>query len=94
MVERAALMLVFGLLGPMDLARCSLVCRAWTNVSADPILWRKMDLSGKRLTGACLMSIVRKQPETLVLGFYIFLNILGVWIKCRCLGKEQLLYTS
>lgn len=71
-VERAALMLVFGLLGPMDLTRCALVCRAWANVSADPILWRKMDLSGKRLTGACLMSIVRKQPESLVLGSVAF----------------------
>lgn len=47
----------------------SLVCRAWARFSLDPSLWRRMDLSHKRLTASHLAGIARRQPEVLVLDW-------------------------
>lgn len=60
---------VFRFLGPIELSRCALVCRSWASLSADPTLWRRLDVTGKRLTAACLASVVKRQPLTLVMDW-------------------------
>jgi len=60
---------VFARLTPVELARCALVCRAWTTMSVDPSLWRKLDVTGKRLTASCLAGVVKRQPEILVMDW-------------------------
>lgn len=60
---------VFSRLTPVELSRCALVCRAWAAMSVDPLLWRKVDVTGKRLTASCLAGVVKRQPETLVIDW-------------------------
>jgi len=60
---------VFEYLKPMDLARCALVCRGWAAMSADSSLWRKLDVTGKRLTASCLAGVVKRQPEVLLMNW-------------------------
>lgn len=60
---------VFARLTPVELARCALVCRAWSTMSVNPSLWRKLDVTGKRLTASCLTGVVKRQPETLVMDW-------------------------
>ncbi|KAK6640685.1 hypothetical protein RUM44_012382 [Polyplax serrata] len=68
-LERSCIVPVFRYLTPMELVECSLVCRAWARYSLEPSLWRKMDLSHKRLTASHLAGIARRQPETLILDW-------------------------
>ncbi|XP_046682822.1 jmjC domain-containing histone demethylation protein 1 isoform X2 [Homalodisca vitripennis] len=89
-VERTCLLNIFAYLSPLDLARCALVCRAWSNVSGDPSLWKKMDVSGKRLSGACLMNIVRKQPETLILDWTPIAKRQLTWLVVRLPQMKEL----
>lgn len=89
-VERTCLLNIFSYLSPLDLARCALVCRVWSNVSGDPSLWKKMDVSGKRLTGACLMNIVRKQPEALILDWTAVAKRQLTWLVVRLPQMKEL----
>lgn len=54
---------------PAELAQCALVCRAWAAMSVDPSLWRKLDVTGKRLTASCLAGVVKRQPEILLMDW-------------------------
>ncbi|XP_050442390.1 jmjC domain-containing histone demethylation protein 1 isoform X3 [Adelges cooleyi] len=67
--DAACVLPVFKYLKPSDLARCALVCRAWSSMSVDVSLWRRLDVTGKRLTAACLAGIVKRQPEVLVMDW-------------------------
>lgn len=68
-MTKRALILVFQQLCPADLGKCFLVCRSWANAAVDSSLWRKVDVTGKQLTGNCLHGIVRRQPETLIMDW-------------------------
>lgn len=89
-VDRVCILNIFKYLNSLDLARCALVCRAWSNASSDPSLWKKMDVSGKRLTGACLMNIVRKQPECLILDWTAVAKRQLTWLVVRLPQMREL----
>lgn len=89
-VERTWLLNIFSYMTPLDLAQCALVCRAWSNISSDPSLWKRMDVSGKRLTGACLMNIVRKQPLVLILDWTAVAKRQLTWLVVRLPQMREL----
>lgn len=60
---------VFKYLKPTDLTKCALVCRTWSSMSMDSSLWRKLDVTGKRLTALCLAGVVKRQPEVLLMDW-------------------------
>lgn len=82
-MTRTALLLVFKWLTPTDLAKCALICKAWSNVSVDPSLWKKMDVTSKRLTASCLAGIVRRQPETLIMDWTAIAKRQLEWLIAR-----------
>ncbi|XP_026815605.1 jmjC domain-containing histone demethylation protein 1 isoform X3 [Rhopalosiphum maidis] len=67
--DAACMLPVFEYLTPAELAKCALVCRAWSAMSMDPSLWRKLDVTGKRLTASCLAGVVKRQPEVLLMDW-------------------------
>lgn len=67
--DAACVLPVFEYLTPAELAKCALVCRAWSAMSVDPSLWRKLDVTGKRLTASCLAGVVKRQPEVLLMDW-------------------------
>jgi len=67
--DAACMLPVFEFLTPAELAKCALVCRAWSTMSMDPSLWRKLDVTGKRLTASCLAGVVKRQPEVLLMDW-------------------------
>lgn len=67
--DAACVLPVFRYLTPAELARCAMVCRAWASMSVDPSLWRKLDVTGKRLTATCLAGVVKRQPEVLLMDW-------------------------
>lgn len=67
--DAACMLPVFDYLTPAELAKCALVCRAWSAMSMDPSLWRKLDVTGKRLTASCLAGVVKRQPEVLLMDW-------------------------
>lgn len=67
--DAACMLPVFDYLTPAELANCALVCRAWSAMSMDPSLWRKLDVTGKRLTASCLAGVVKRQPEVLLMDW-------------------------
>lgn len=89
-LERTILLPVFRLLSSGDLARCALVCRAWSQLSSDPVLWQTMDLSKKRLTAACLAGIVRRQPECLILDWTGIAKRQLAWLVARLPQLKEL----
>lgn len=90
LTERGCLLPIFQYLSPADLAHCSSVCRAWSQLSIEPSLWRRMDLSGKLLTAACLAGIVRRQPETLVLDWTGIAKRQLAWLVARLPQMREL----
>ncbi|XP_039298773.1 jmjC domain-containing histone demethylation protein 1 isoform X1 [Nilaparvata lugens] len=89
-LERTALLPVFRLLSPGDLARCARVCRLWSQLSAEPSLWQRMNLSEKRLTAACLAGIVRRQPDSLVLDWTNIAKRQLAWLVARLPQLKEL----
>lgn len=67
--DASCILPVFKYLMPSELARCALVCRYWAAMSVDPSLWRKLDVTGKRLTASCLAGVVKRQPEVLLMDW-------------------------
>uniref|UniRef100_A0A2S2R0T4 [histone H3]-dimethyl-L-lysine(36) demethylase n=1 Tax=Sipha flava TaxID=143950 RepID=A0A2S2R0T4_9HEMI len=67
--DAACVLPVFEYLTPAELAKCALVCRSWAALSVDPSLWRKLDVTGKRLTASCLAGVVKRQPEVLLMDW-------------------------
>lgn len=68
-LDTTALLEIFRYLPHETLINCSLVCKAWSNVSVDPKLWTKMNCSHHKLSASLLMAIVRRQPEHLILDW-------------------------
>jgi F-box/leucine-rich repeat protein 10/11 len=82
-MTRTALMLVFKWLTPTDLVKCALVCKPWSNASVDPSLWKRTDVTSKRLTASCLAGIARRQPETLIMDWTAIAKRQLEWLIAR-----------
>lgn len=67
--DPACMLPIFEYLTPVDLSRCALVCRTWAAMTVDPSLWRRLDVTGKRLTAQCLTGVVKRQPEVLLMDW-------------------------
>ncbi|KAL4224329.1 Lysine-specific demethylase 2A [Mactra antiquata] len=74
---------VFTLLHSGDLARCQAVCKVWNRWCINPDLWKKIDLSKRRIIQAHLMGIVRRQPECLNLSSVIMTQKQIIWLLER-----------
>jgi len=59
---------IFKLLDHQDLSNCMAVCRDFLKWCGSPCLWRKIDLSEKKVTKNILQSVVRKAPVRLDLS--------------------------
>ncbi|XP_050521569.1 jmjC domain-containing histone demethylation protein 1-like isoform X2 [Daktulosphaira vitifoliae] len=68
-MDATCMLPVFKYLEPSELAQCALVCRAWSAFSIDSSLWKRLDVTGKRLTASCLAGIVKRQPEVLIMDW-------------------------
>lgn len=74
---------IFTFLPSADLARCLAVCQTWNRWCINPDLWKKIDLSKKRIVQTHLMGIVRRQPEYLDLSAVIMTQKQILWLLER-----------
>ncbi|XP_060587380.1 lysine-specific demethylase 2A-like isoform X2 [Ruditapes philippinarum] len=74
---------IFHYLSSADLARCQAVCQIWNRWCINPDLWKKIDLSKKRIVQTHLMGIVRRQPEYLDLSSVIMTQKQILWLLER-----------
>ncbi|XP_053376119.1 lysine-specific demethylase 2B-like isoform X2 [Mercenaria mercenaria] len=74
---------IFSFLPCADLARCQAVCQIWNRWCINPDLWKKIDLSKKRIVQTHLMGIVRRQPEYLDLSAVIMTQKQILWLLER-----------
>ncbi|KAL3234746.1 hypothetical protein MRX96_003388 [Rhipicephalus microplus] len=72
---REVMVPVMRYLGPQDLSQCQLVCKAWNRWCVEPGMWRRVDLSRRRVTALALAGIVRRQPYCLDLAWT------NVWVE-------------
>nr|XP_018914262.1 PREDICTED: jmjC domain-containing histone demethylation protein 1 isoform X1 [Bemisia tabaci] len=82
-MNRTCLLAIFKYLSPTDLSICAQVCRTWSQISVDPVLWKTMNLQSKKLTSSCLTGIVRRQPETLNLDWTNVVKRQLTWLITR-----------
>ncbi|RWS16317.1 Lysine-specific demethylase 2B-like protein [Dinothrombium tinctorium] len=61
-LERDVILPVLPYLCRRDLINCMLVCKVWNGWCLDPKLWKKLDLTRKKITSNSLMGLVRRQP--------------------------------
>lgn len=66
---REVMVPVMRYLSPQDLSQCQLVCKAWNRWCVEPGMWRRVDLSRRRVTALALAGIVRRQPCCLDLAW-------------------------
>ncbi|XP_029823949.2 lysine-specific demethylase 2B isoform X2 [Ixodes scapularis] len=66
---REAMLPVLRYLTPRELSQCQLVCKAWNRWCVEPGMWRRVDLSRRRVTAHALAGIVRRQPTCLDLAW-------------------------
>lgn len=74
---------VFDFLLSADLAKCQSVCKTWNRWCINPELWKRIDLSRKRIIQTHLMGIVRRQPEYLDLSAVIMTQKQILWLLER-----------
>lgn len=89
-MTQSALLLVFKWLTPNELAKCALVCKAWSTVSVDSSLWKRMDVTSKRLTASCLAGVARRQPESLVMDWTAIAKRQLEWLIARLPQLKEL----
>lgn len=66
---RESMLPVLRYLSPRDLSHCQLVCKDWNRWCTEPGMWRRIDLSRKRVTALALTGIVRRQPSSVDLSW-------------------------
>ncbi|KAK8762920.1 hypothetical protein V5799_034472 [Amblyomma americanum] len=66
---REVMVPVMRYLRPQDLSQCQLVCKEWNRWCVEPGMWRRVDLSRRRVTALALAGIVRRQPCCLDLAW-------------------------
>lgn len=74
---------IFHYLSQADLARCLAVCKCWNRWCINSALWRKIDLSRKRIVQTHLLGIVRRQPVSLNLSAVIMTQKQILWLLER-----------
>lgn len=89
-LDPTALLCIFRYLPQETLITCSLVCKAWSNVSVDPKLWTKMNCSHHKLSASLLMAIVRRQPEHLTLDWTSLAKRQLSWLLARLQALKSL----
>lgn len=89
-LDHSVLLSVFKFLPHDTLVMCSLVCKAWAQVSIDPLLWRRMNCSEHKLSAALLTAIVRRQPEHLFLDWTILAKRQLAWMIARIPSMKNL----
>lgn len=89
-LDSTCLIHIFRYLPQETLVTCSLVCKVWSNVSVDPVLWRKMNCSQSKLSASLLTAIVRRQPENLILDWTSLAKRQVAWIIARIPGLKNL----
>ena len=89
-LDPTALLCIFRHLPQEILITCSLVCKAWSNVSVDPKLWTKMNCSHHKLSASLLMAIVRRQPEHLIIDWTNLAKRQLSWLIARLPALKSL----
>ncbi|CRK99580.1 CLUMA_CG012893, isoform A [Clunio marinus] len=89
-LDHGVLLSIFKHLPQDTLVTCSLVCKAWSQVSINPVLWKKMNCSEHKLSASLLMAIVRRQPEHLILDWTILAKRQLLWIIARIPSMRNL----
>lgn len=74
---------VFRFLGKGDLARCLAVCKCFNRWAINSSLWKKIDLSRKRIVQVHLLGIVRRQPIHLDLSAVVMTQKQILWLLER-----------
>ncbi len=83
LLERGVMLPVFARLGTVDLSRCVTVCKRWTKIIQDPLLWSAVKLSRKKITSHLLSLVVQRQPVKLYLDFSIISKQQLSWLLPR-----------
>ena len=78
-------------LGLDDLFRCSLVCRAWYEVTQDPSLWARVDYSvlGDAVNLASRLESGVAKPGWIVIGQNTYDEVKD-YFECESLGMQSL----
>ena len=74
---------IFSFLPRADLARCMVVCKCWNRWCINAALWKKIDLSKKRIVQVHLLGMVRRQPMNLDLSAVIMTQKQILWLLER-----------
>lgn len=82
-IAREVILPVFRYLPRSDLMNCMLICRKWNTWSMDPILWKYLDCTHKKITHLTLMGIVRRQPLHLNLSWTNISKRQLAWLIAR-----------
>ncbi|KAI5722052.1 hypothetical protein M8J76_002946 [Diaphorina citri] len=89
-LNKSVILPVFSYLSHSDLALCAAVCKTWSQLSVDPSLWTRMNLTGKHLTAHCLNGIVRRQPRALILDWTAIAKRQLAWLVVRLPQLKEL----
>lgn len=81
---------VFHYLSAADLATCQLVCKIWNHWINDPVLWKYLNFSHKKITAKTLMATVQRQPVSLNLSWTNISKHQLSWLVARLLQLETL----
>lgn len=89
-LDPSCLLAVFRFLSPETLVTCSLVCKTWSTLSVDPVLWRRMNCAQYKLSASLLTAIVRRQPEHLILDWTSLAKRQLTWLIARLPALKHL----
>lgn len=89
-LDPTCMLVVFRYLPSETLVTCSMVCKTWSTLSVDPILWKRMNCSHHKLSSSLLAAIVRRQPEHLILDWTILAKRQLAWVIARTPAMKTL----
>lgn len=93
-LDKRCVVPIFKYLSKTDLFNCMQVCKLWAQYSIDPILWKTMDFTRKRISSEILKGIVRRQPENLKLDWSQINKYQLPWLIQRLTNLKQLSLVS
>ncbi|XP_061393788.1 jmjC domain-containing histone demethylation protein 1 [Musca vetustissima] len=89
-LDPTLLKIIFRYLPQETLVTCCSVCKIWSNVAVDPVLWKTMNCSEMKLSASLLTAIVRRQPEHLILDWTQIAKRQLAWIIARLPALKNL----
>lgn len=89
-LDTTCLLAIFRYLPQETLVTCSMVCKTWSTVSVDPLLWKRMNCGHHKLSAGLLTAIVRRQPENLILDWTPLAKRQLAWVVTRLPGLKNL----